>query len=108
MINRFRKTATMATALFTVVLAAAAVTKAQGQGAAAPALSDAQAQARLQALLSHPQHGGFQLVFCGRFVRSHLRLYLYHSSVAGETFVRYCRSRMKCSNFGSIGFLQGE
>ncbi|MGD0125808.1 MAG: hypothetical protein ABSF46_10635 [Terriglobia bacterium] len=57
MINRFRKTATMATALFTVVLAAAAVTKAQGQGAAAPALSDAQAQARLQALLSQQASG---------------------------------------------------
>jgi hypothetical protein len=46
----------MATVLFSVVLAAAGVTKAQ-QGAAAPALSDAQAQALLQALLSQQASG---------------------------------------------------
>src|SRR5579862_5075151 len=38
----------------------------------------------------------------GDSVRSHLRLCLYHSSVAGETFVRYCRSRLNCSNLGSM------
>src|SRR6266536_6040382 len=38
----------------------------------------------------------------GESVRSHLKLCLYHSSVGGETFVRYCRSRMNCSKRGCM------
>src|SRR5260370_34315403 len=40
----------------------------------------------------------------GDSVRSHLRLFLYHSIVAGVTFARYCRSRMNCSKRASIFF----
>src|SRR5208282_1885507 len=38
----------------------------------------------------------------GDSVRSHLKLFLYQSIVAGVTFARYCRSRMNCSKLGSM------
>src|SRR5215472_18358804 len=36
----------------------------------------------------------------GDSVLIHFKLCVYHSTVAGETFDRYLRSRMNCSNFG--------
>ena len=53
-------------------------------------------------LLAHPHHCLLQFLPCWGSVRSHLKLCLYHSRVAGETFERYCRSRINCSKRGSM------
>jgi hypothetical protein len=51
----------------------------------------------LESPFSHTDYGGFNSSSVGDSVASHLKLCLYHSRVAGVTFVRYCRSRMNCS-----------
>jgi hypothetical protein len=57
MTNKFRKTTTVATVLFSAILFAAAGSKAQSQAPATPGLTDAQAQLLFQALLAQQASG---------------------------------------------------